>query len=172
MPLNAVDAAQSVSIHHLRVLHRNEATVQNGENLSNYVVASLKDELNNRCKLPPGLLLCAPSLTVRSAAEHEAASHETSPLGFWNPDTDVSTPAYEGDWQQHNGSDTLHMPMIALVGPPGPVHLTICGAPGSTVSQLSQSVLPLTLTKGAIEQWRHQGLPEGALHQSSFIHCI
>ena len=106
--------------------------------------------------LPSDILTSPPQLTILAQSAHpEAAS---AAAGFLSIDRRSKSQRYSGRWEQMPHG-ALRMSDLVLVGPPGPVHLTISG--GSVGEALKQGVLPLDLLLGPIARWQINGWPTG-----------
>ena len=126
------------------------------------------DELNNACSLPADILTCPPQLSI--LAQSAQAGPTAQAAGFLSSGaTGHKSQTYHGRWEQ-TPNHALGMSDLALVGPPGQVHLIMSG--GCTVgATLKQGLLPLELQLGPIARWQTCGWPSGGVLPTASV-CL
>lgn len=138
------------------LIHCSQAAVKNGEDISGRIEACMVDKLNNACMPPSNILTFPPQLTVLAHSARPGTS--SAAAGFLSSNTHDRRQTYSGKWEQMPHG-ALRASDLMLVGPPGPVHLSISG--GSSGDALKQGVLLLDLRLGPIARWQINGWPSG-----------
>lgn len=116
------------------------------------------DKLNNACTPPSNILASPPQLTILAQSAHPGAL--SAAAGFLSSNMRDRCQTYSGKWEQMPDG-ALRASDLVLVGPLGPVHLTISGGPSGNA--LKQGVLPLELRLGPIARWQISGWPSGGV---------
>ncbi len=103
--------------------------VKNGQNLSKLRQAYLADKRDNALgSLPDDLDLDKSPLELQVAPAQLEGPNQRLPAFWLNGQTGNSI--YQGRWIFAAASKSLSMPDFAIVGPPGPVTLTVSGGTG------------------------------------------
>lgn len=143
-------------------------SITNGTDFSEKVVACVVDKLHNVSSLPSNLEQNLPSLTVsyqpvsgreaQSGLQFQGSPHGTAYNGQCLQ-LQSTAPASIGLAMLGPPDRMLMFPDMALLGPPGPIQLTLSS---STTRQLfSPSTLPLELQAGSLTAWRLNKQPSG-----------
>ncbi len=103
--------------------------VKNGQNLSRLRQAYLADKRDNALgNLPHGIDLNRSPPELQVAPAQLEGPHQRVPAFWLNGQAGNSI--YQGHWIFGAASKLLSMPDFAIVGPPGPVTLTVSGGAG------------------------------------------
>ena len=135
-----------------------DISIQNGENLQSLIDACMIDELGNWCGSAPDDidLTQEPSqLTLQIVSTTQSQQVPT----FLVHQSEDRKHVYGGKWKPEPG--LLCMPDLAIIGPPGPVLLTLSGGSSPEGQPLKPHTLSLELTLGEPTRAIYSGWPSG-----------